>query len=494
MMQSPMQRLRFGGRYYTKQGDVMKKIMVVGAGYVGLVTGACFAQQRDNTVIIVENNQRKIDTLLAGKVPFYEPGLDALVQQGIMYKKLIFVNTIEQALAYKPELVFSCVGTPSLPDGSADLSSVWAVAKEIGQHINNYCVVINKSTVPVGTAQKVRSIIEQQLATRQVSCNFDVVSNPEFLKEGDALNDFIKPDRVVIGTQSPQAIKLLRDLYSPFLASPEQLVVMNEPSAELTKYAANAMLATRISFINQIAQLADKVGANIDDIKIGISKDKRIGGNFLNAGIGYGGSCFPKDVKALVAIGLDHNQPMTLIHEVEQVNNNQRNWFVKKILKHYGPDITQKRAGILGLAFKPETDDIRCAPSIDIITMLLDKNVNISVYDPVATENVRALFKHTISYAQSALELLTTCDFVIILTEWKEFLQLQPEQFLTLTDKTIFDGRNCFNPHDMRRIGIKYLSIGRGDSAIEQEITGVLQNNPCLTPRSSEKKAEQSTP
>lgn len=441
----------------------MKTIAVIGAGYVGLVTGACFAQ-KDNTVIIVENNNDKIKSLLNGIVPFYEPGLPELVSNAIANKKIIFVNNVKQAIEYNPEIIFSCVGTPSSSDGSADLSQVWAVAREIGRTLAGYAVIVNKSTVPVGTAQKVEALIHEELQKRHTAIPFDVASNPEFLKEGDALHDFLSPDRVVIGTISPLAENILYQLYKPFITDDAQIIIMNRESAELTKYAANAMLATRISFMNQIALLADKVGANIDHIKNGISKDKRIGGAFLNAGVGYGGSCFPKDVKALVHMGIEHQQPMTLVQEVDRVNSAQRIHFAKTIVDHYGADIAHKHAGIWGLAFKPETDDIRYAPALDIIYKLLGKGAKVTAYDPIAMPNVQAVLGDNIMYAPTPEHVLHNCDFLIVLTEWKTFLHFQPTSFLALNDKTVFDGRNCFDPTTMAMTGITYKCIGKNST------------------------------
>jgi len=447
-----------------EKGESVKKIVVVGAGYVGLVTGACFAQ-KDNQVTIVENNQDKIKALLNGKIPFYEPGLDELVATGIKNKKLTFVSSVAQALADKPEVIFSCVGTPSRSDGSADLSYVWHVATEIGKALQDYCLIINKSTVPVGTARQVKAIISSYLQQRNThnTVTFDVASNPEFLKEGDALNDFFVPDRIVIGVDSPKASQTLSSLYQPFIKDLNQIIIMTVTSAELTKYASNAMLATRISFMNQMALLADKVGANIDDIKRGIAHDKRIGKHFLNAGIGYGGSCFPKDVKALIHMGTENSSPMSLIETVDAINNNQRQWFIDRIMSYYKQDLTQKTVGIWGLAFKPETDDIRCAPALDIIQKLAKKCKKIIVYDPVAQSNIQPMFGDAITYATSATNVLEQSDFLIIATEWHEFKQYKPTDFLVLKDKTVFDGRNCFNPQEFKAVGISYLSVGRDE-------------------------------
>lgn len=438
----------------------MSKIVVIGAGYVGLVTGACFAQ-KDNTVIIVENNKEKIKSLLNGQVPFYEPELDAIVQNGIQNQKLIFVDNLTKALEHDVQIIFSCVGTPSLPDGSADLSYVWQVAKEIGQTIKNYVLVVNKSTVPVGTGKNVNKIIKDQLDRKKLHIDYDVASNPEFLKEGDAVNDFMSPDRIVIGVSSSKAEQLLKDLYSPFIKTEKQFVSMNIESAELTKYASNAMLATRISFMNQIALLADKVGADILQVKKGMALDNRIGKFFLNSGLGFGGSCFPKDISALIHMGKEHEQPMTLLQEVENVNTHQRNWFAKQIIHHYGKNISNKIIGIWGLAFKPETDDIRCAPSIDIINILIKNGAKIIAYDSVAAENIKALMHDKIEIAQTAEEVLRKSDALAILTEWKEFLSFKPNKFVQLKDRIVFDGRNCFDPIAMQDEGIAYFTVGR---------------------------------
>jgi UDPglucose 6-dehydrogenase len=436
------------------------RVAVIGAGYVGLVTGTCLAE-KGFAVTMVENNPAKIDSLLKGEVPFYEPGLDKLLETNIQNKKLSFTSSIAQAMLSNPQVIFSCVGTPPLPDGSADLSYVWNVAIEIGKNLNKYCLVINKSTVPVGTGQQVKKIIETQLKDRGTSIPFDVASNPEFLKEGDALNDFLNPDRIVVGVESKKAEELLFQIYTPFIAKNDQFLVMNIPSAELTKYASNAMLATRISFMNELANLAEKVGADINQVKLGMSKDRRIGPYFLNAGIGYGGSCFPKDVKALIATGLEYNQPMELVQSVENVNNNQRVAFARKILNYYGSSISQKHLGIWGITFKPETDDLRCAPSIDIVKILLKNGAKITVYDPVGMPNFKTIFENRINYAQTAQEILKKCDALILLTEWKEFLKYSPSDFSNLKDAVVFDGRNCFDPTEMFYSGVKYFCIGR---------------------------------
>jgi UDPglucose 6-dehydrogenase len=438
----------------------MKKIGIIGAGYVGLVTGACFAQ-KNNQVIIVENNKKKISLLLDEKIPFYEPGLVELVQDGIKKGNIIFVEHVGEVLKKKPSILFSCVGTPSQEDGSADLSSVWIVAREIGLKLSEYCLVVNKSTVPVGTAAKVSQIIRKQIENRRVAIEFDIASNPEFLKEGNALQDFLYPDRVVVGTKSDKALRLLSELYKPFLRSKEQIVAMDIASAELTKYAANAMLATRISFMNQMALLADNVGADIERVKEGIAMDRRIGKHFLDAGIGYGGSCFPKDVKALIHTGKVYQQPMTLVKEVDSINILMQTKFIEKIMNFYCNNLEKKKIGIWGLAFKPETDDIRDAPSINVIKGLLNAGVKVYAYDPVAQKNAKKLFDDKITFMSSADDVLRKCDALVILTEWKEFVCCDVEKFGFLRDKVVFDARNCFSSEKIRSNNITYITIGR---------------------------------
>ncbi|MFH1461710.1 MAG: UDP-glucose/GDP-mannose dehydrogenase family protein [bacterium] len=455
----------------------MSRIAVVGAGYVGLVTGVCFAQKY-NFVTIIEKDKSKISSLMAGRVPFYEPGLDLLLKNAIEQNKIVFVDSIKKALLEKPQVIFSCVGTPSLPDGDADLSAVWDVATKVGQNMHDYVLFINKSTVPVGTAKKVKSIISQELKKRNLGVAFDVASNPEFLKEGNALNDFLMPDRVVVGVRSSKANDILKIIYKPFISKKDQFISMNIESAELTKYASNAMLATRISFMNQLAILADKVGADIFEVKNGMAKDSRIGSAFLNSGIGYGGSCFPKDVKALVKMGEKNNQPMSLVAQVDQVNDEQRNSFIDKIIDYYGRNLADKKIGIWGLAFKPETDDIRYAPAIDVIKKMLDYGAEIVAYDPQAQNNIKNIFGDKIKF-NSAQNILNSSNFLIILTEWKEFLNYEPSDFSVLKDKVVFDGRNCFEPVDMKQNGIKYFNVGRNsiDNIIESKKDLILKED-----------------
>jgi len=446
----------------------MATIAMVGAGYVGLVTGACFAQQ-SNTVIIIENNPNKINALLEGNIPFYEPDLKEMVTQSLKEKKLIFVSTIQEGLAYNPSVIFSCVGTPSLPNGAADLSYVKKMAEEIGQHLQDHIVIVNKSTTPVGTTRMIKKIILDNLAMRSIDIIFDVASNPEFLKEGDAINDFVNPDRVVVGTDSQQASTILFDLYKPFLLSSDQFLCMDIESAEMTKYASNVMLATRISFMNQLAHFADLAGADIEQVKRGMSHDRRIGPHFLNAGIGYGGSCFPKDVKALIHMGKEYRFPMTLVQEVDNINNFQRVWFINRMHAYYGPTLSKKTIGIWGLAFKPETDDIRGAPSLDIIEDLLQHDASIVAYDPIAQNNISERFGGLINFVANPSHVLIQSDCLIILTESAEFLRYLPSDFLHLADKVVFDGRNCFDPLKMANAGINYYCVGRNNTASKRQ-------------------------
>lgn len=434
--------------------------MVIGAGYVGLVTAACLSFKH-HTVTVVEQDTKKIEILQKGSVPFYEPGLANLVQNSIAEGTISFASSIEEGLAKKPQVVFSCVGTPSAPDGTVDLSYVYAVADDIGNHLEDYALIVNKSTVPVGTAEQVRTRIKTKLAARKKQVSFDVASNPEFLKEGTALNDFLVPDRVVVGVDCTRARSLLYEIYKPFLTSPEQFIVMQIPSAELTKYAANSMLAMRISFINELALLADKVGADIVQVKQGIASDSRIGKAFLNAGVGYGGSCFPKDVQGLYATGAFHDEPMTLSKATHAVNCYVRREFIDMVADHYKGNTKGKHIGVWGVSFKPETDDIRYAPAIDGIKQFLAQGMKVTVYDPIAAGNALAIFGDAISFAASPQEILEHCDSLVIFTEWSLFRRFEIHDFLTLKDKVVFDGRNCFDPRKMSQAGITYYCIGR---------------------------------
>ncbi len=438
----------------------MKKIVIIGAGYVGLVSATCFAK-KGHSVLVVENDPNKLKLLLTGKPYFYEPNLEALIKEVFLMGRLQFSSSIFEALADNPEIIFSCVGTPSLDDGSVDLSYVQNVATEIGKSLKSYSLVVNKSTVPVGCTKEVCKIIQAELDKRNIKIKFDVASNPEFLKEGTAVNDSLYPDRVVVGVESKKAEQILFELYKPFLTKEDQFLVMSCESSELTKYASNAMLATRISFMNQLALFADKVGADISKVKLGMSYDKRIGAEFLNAGIGYGGSCFPKDVRALISMGNVHKQPMTIIKEVENVNNRQRQWFIDAICKYYGKSLQGKKVAVLGLAFKPGTDDIRYAPSIDLISQFISKGVIVTACDLVAIDNVKKIFGSKITYTSLANKALLNADFAVVLTEWEQFKNLSIDEWLVLKDKVVFDGRNCLNAELLISNNIKYFCVGR---------------------------------
>lgn len=480
MLPSPVKLMHFGNHFAKKKEIVVKKIAIVGAGYVGLVTGTCFAH-KGNHVTIIDTDKNKIKNLLQGIVPFYEPGLDLLVKQTLEQGTLTVSSTIKEALASYPEIIFLCVGTPSLPDGSADLSHVYNAAAEIGQTLSEYALVVNKSTAPVGTSKAIQMIIQQNLAARSSSVSFDIASNPEFLKEGEALGDFLHPDRIVIGVKTRTAEQILHSLYKPFIKQDNQFVPMNVESAELTKYASNAMLATRISFMNELALLADKVGADIDAIKQGMAGDKRIGPSFLNAGIGYGGSCFPKDVSALAATGRHHQQQMSIVEAVDQANKRQRKWFIDQIFGHYGQLLGHKKIGIWGLAFKPETDDTRCAPSLDIINALYEKGCQIHVYDPVVTQSMLPLLSSKVTFHPHAHEVLDVSDALVIVTEWKEFKMIDPHIFMHLHDKVIFDGRNCFDPLLMRELGLRYTCVGRNSLTSNPSLHKVLRSSPLVS-------------
>lgn len=436
------------------------KITIIGTGYVGLVTGACFAET-GATVHCVDIDKEKIDKLNQGIVPIYEPGLDEMIDRNMKKKRLFFTTDISEALK-ESEAAFICVGTPSDKDGSADLRYVLSVARDIGKNLDHYMVVVTKSTVPIGTSEKVRAAVQEELDKRGVNIEFDVASNPEFLKEGDAINDFMKPDRIVIGTDNPRAEEVLRRLYKPFLLNGHPILFMDIPSAEMTKYAANAMLATRISFMNELSRLCEKVGADINWVRKGIGSDPRIGPKFLYAGIGYGGSCFPKDVKALIKTGQDHGVDLSIIKAVENVNNTQKKILVKKVLNHYNGDIKDKIFSIWGLSFKPNTDDMREAPSIDIINGLLEHGAKVKAYDPVAIENAKKIFGDKIEYTQDQYEALIDSDGLLLVTEWNEFRFINYKVASRLMrNKVIFDGRNIYEPREVREKGFVYYGIGR---------------------------------
>lgn len=436
------------------------RIAVVGTGYVGLVSGACLAET-GVTVTCVDIDVAKIQKINQGIIPIYEPGLAEVVGRNRANERLFFTTSLKEAL-YDADAVFIAVGTPPDEDGSADLRYVLSVAREVGQLIENYIVVVTKSTVPVGTNGKVKQAVQQELDRRGIELDFDVASNPEFLKEGDAINDFMRPDRIVIGVESERAAKVMERLYHGFSLNNIPILLMDIPSAEMTKYAANSMLATRISFMNDIANLCEIVGADVNSVKRGIGSDTRIGKKFLNAGCGYGGSCFPKDVKALIKTGDDSGYAMEVLKAVEKVNEKQKSVLFGKIMKHYQGDIKGKHFGLWGLSFKPATDDMREAPALVLIAKLLEAGATVRAYDPVAMEECRHRIGDSIEYAQQMYDALTDADAMIVVTEWQEF-KVPKFTFIekALKEKVIFDGRNIYSPEQMKEFGYIYYSIGR---------------------------------
>ncbi|GEL69078.1 MULTISPECIES: UDP-glucose dehydrogenase family protein [Myxococcus] len=430
------------------------RIAIIGTGYVGLVAGTCFADS-GNDVTCVDIDERKIRMLQAGEVPIYEPGLEELIKKNVREKRLFFTRDLTEAVT-NAQVVFIAVGTPEGESGDADLQYVLAAAEQIGKAMKQYTVVVDKSTVPVGTADKVREAIR-----KVTDIEFDVVSNPEFLKEGAALDDFLKPDRVVIGVDSERARKVMADLYSPFVRTENPVLFMDTRSAELTKYAANAMLATRISFMNDIAALCEKVGADVDFVRKGLGSDKRIGYPFLFPGVGYGGSCFPKDVKALVATAREYGLELDLLRAVERTNERQKKLLVNKAAKHYG-SLEGRKFGVWGLAFKPKTDDMREAPSIEVIEGLIGKGAQVIAHDPVSPHTARRVFGDRIRYASVPYEALEGVDGLFVVTEWNEFRHPDFERMKTLMKSpVVFDGRNVYDPARMRELGFTYYGIGR---------------------------------
>jgi UDPglucose 6-dehydrogenase len=437
------------------------KIAIVGTGYVGLVTGACFAEV-GNEVLCLDVDDAKIRMLESGGIPIYEPGLAEVVKRNVAAGRLHFTTEVERAVRFGTVQCIA-VGTPPGEDGSADLQHVTAAARSIGRHMSEYRVIVDKSTVPVGTADKVREAVAAELAKRGVDVPFAVVSNPEFLKEGAAVEDFMRPDRVVIGSDDAQATQIMRALYAPFQRNHERLFLMDVRSAELTKYAANAMLATRISFMNELANLAERLGADIEEVRKGIGSDPRIGYQFLYAGIGYGGSCFPKDVKALIRTADRAGATLPVLEAVERVNAEQKRVLATKILKRFGK-LTGKRIAVWGLAFKPNTDDLREAPSRVLIEELLSNGASVSAYDPVAMPAAKSAFADLkgIAYADSPLAALDGADALAVVTEWKEFRSPDFQAIRArLKTPAIFDGRNLYDPEEMKRAGLEYYPIGR---------------------------------
>ncbi len=436
------------------------KITVIGTGYVGLVTGTCFAETGLD-VICLDIDEGKINQLNKGKVPIFEPGLDRLIARNLESKRLRFTADYHQALV-EADAVFIAVGTPPGEDGSADLKYVLDVARQIGQLITEYIVVVTKSTVPVGTAEKVRAAIQKALDERKAAIPFDVASNPEFLKEGDAIDDFLKPDRIVIGTDSPRAEKIMKRMYNPFLLNGHPLIFMDIPSAEMTKYAANAMLATKISFINDIANLCERTGADVNMVRKGIGTDSRIGNKFIYAGVGYGGSCFPKDVKALIRTGNEYGYPMRILQAVDEVNDYQKAILTEKIKSHFNRSIEGKTFAVWGLSFKPNTDDTREAPAEVIISDLLKEGCRIKAFDPVAMDEFKRTLGDRIEYTKDRYEALIDVDGLILVTEWSEFRIINYALIKKLMKgHVVFDGRNIYDPVEMKENGIAYYGIGR---------------------------------
>ena len=438
------------------------KITVIGSGYVGLVSGACMADL-GNEVLCLDVDAEKISLLNKGSVPIYEPGLDAIIQRNMAAQRLHFSADVAAGTAHGLVQMIA-VGTPAATDGTADLQYVLAAARAIGRSMDEYKVIVNKSTVPVGTAEQVRAAIQQELDKRGTKIEFSVVSNPEFLKEGSAIDDFNRPDRIVIGADNARAIQIMRELYAPFQRNHERLMIMDIKSAELTKYAANAMLATRISFMNELANLAEKVGADIEHVRKGIGSDQRIGFHFLYAGCGYGGSCFPKDIRALQRTGEEHGMAMKILHAVEEVNHAQKSVLLQKIIARFGDDLSGKHFALWGLAFKPGTDDMREAPSRVIMKGLWEMGATITVYDPVAMKETLHLYgdRRDLRYADTPMDALYRADALIIATEWKAF---KSPDFAAvkarLKQPIIFDGRNLFEPASVAAQGIEYHGIGR---------------------------------
>jgi UDPglucose 6-dehydrogenase len=442
------------------------KVSVIGTGYVGLVTGACLAEM-GNDVLCLDVDPNKIRILEEGGIPIHEPGLDAVVARNVKAGRLAFTTDIARSVAHGT-LQFIAVGTPPDEDGSADLQYVLAAARNIGRLMSDYKVVVDKSTVPVGTADKVRAAIADELAQRGSDARFAVVSNPEFLKEGAAVDDFMRPDRIIVGAEDEQAILLMRALYAPFNRNHDKVHVMDVRSAELTKYAANAMLATRISFMNELALLAEKMGADIEQVRQGIGSDPRIGYHFLYAGCGYGGSCFPKDVKALIQTAAQNGQQLKVLQAVEDANDAQKLVLVDKIVRRFGEDLSGKRFAVWGLAFKPNTDDMREATSRVVLAELFKRGASVTAYDPVAMEEARRIFgdEPRLAYADSPSGALDGADALVIVTEWKEFRSPDFERIkASLKTPVVFDGRNLYEPSLVQSFGLDYQAIGRGAAA-----------------------------
>lgn len=436
------------------------KIAIVGTGYVGLVTGTCFAETGVD-VVCVDIDNDKIENLKNGIIPIYEPGLQPMVERNYKKGRLQFSTSLKDSIE-DCEAIFIAVGTPPDEDGSADLQYVITVAREIGMHMTDYLVAVTKSTVPIATSEKVKAAIQEELDKRGVDLDFDIASNPEFLKEGSAVDDFLKPDRIVVGVETKKAEKLMNKLYKPFILNNHPMVFMDVPSAEMTKYAANSMLATKISFMNDIANLCEIVGADITNVRKGIGSDPRIGNRFIYAGAGYGGSCFPKDVKALVRTGEEKGHKLRILQAVEDVNDSQKEIVSKKVLSHFKGNVKGKKFALWGLSFKPNTDDMREAPALVTIDALVDAGATIIAYDPVAMEETKRRIGDKIEYVNDMYETVIDADAVILMTEWNEF-RMPNYKVLErlLKEKVMFDGRNIYDPVEMKEIGFEYYGIGR---------------------------------
>ena len=431
------------------------KICVVGSGYVGLVAGTCFAES-GNDVICVDVDEAKVEELRAGRVPIYEPGLEELIKRNVRQGRLVFQTDLADGVR-RSEICFIAVGTPEGEGGEADLSAVMAVARGIGEAMDGYRIVVDKSTVPVGTAARVEEVIGAV-----TSCDFDVVSNPEFLKEGAAIDDFQKPDRVVIGCRSDRAWKMMEELYSPFVRTGNPILRMSPESAEMTKYAANAMLAARISLMNEVANLCEATGSDVEDVRRGVGLDARLGPAFLFPGVGYGGSCFPKDVKALIKVAENNSLEARILRAVDEVNDRQKEWLFKKVNHHVKSDLENVRVAVWGLSFKPRTDDMREAPSVVLINSLLDAGASVATHDPVAMPVARRLFGDRIEYYESPYQALDAADCLLIVTEWQEFKQPDFDRIKGLLKTAlIIDGRNLYDLEAMERLGFRYIAVGR---------------------------------
>ncbi len=436
------------------------QITVIGTGYVGLVTGTCFAETGAK-VICVDNNSEKIEQLRSGVVPIYEPGLETMMVRNSEKGLLSFSTSVAESVE-ESEVIFIAVGTPPGEDGSADLSYVLQVAGEIGRSLPDYAVIVNKSTVPVGTAGKVKEVVRKELDDRGVDIDFDIASNPEFLKEGAAIQDFLRPDRIVIGVDSERAGSIMRSLYKPFMLNNHPILFMDIASAELTKYASNAMLATRISFINEIANLCEMVGADINQVRKGVGSDSRIGNKFIYAGVGYGGSCFPKDVKALIRTAATLGCDLNVVNAVEKTNNSQKRILAAKVRKHLDNSLKGKTIALWGLSFKPQTDDVREAPSFTFIDEVLSEGASVIAYDPAAMEETRKVYGDSIRYAGNPYDACSGADALVLVTEWPEFRLVDFKLIAeAMRGKVLVDGRNIYDPEELKTLGFIYEGIGR---------------------------------